>query len=62
MLNLVQKVSMYQINRHQAKTRLSKRVQESTYGKEIIIPEADKPMARLFELEETGINQDCLAV
>jgi prevent-host-death family protein len=45
---------MYQINIHQAKTQLSKLVEEAAQGKEIIIAKAGKPMARLLALEQTG--------
>ena len=44
---------MYQINIHQAKTQLSKLVEEAAEGEEIIIAKAGKPMARLISLENT---------
>lgn len=43
---------MYQINIHQAKTQLSKLVEEAAQGEEIIIAKAGKPMARLVALEQ----------
>jgi prevent-host-death family protein len=42
---------MYQINIHQAKTQLSKLVEEAALGEEIIIAKAGKPIARLVPLE-----------
>jgi prevent-host-death family protein len=54
MLNLVQLSpvkNMYQINIHQAKTQLSKLVEEAVQGEEIIIAKAGKPMAKLIALE-----------
>ena len=44
---------MYQINIHQAKTHLSKLVEEAAQGEEIIIAKAGKPMAKLVALEQT---------
>jgi len=44
---------MYQINIHQAKTQLSKLVEEAARGEEIIIAKAGKPIARLVPLEKT---------
>jgi prevent-host-death family protein len=44
---------MYQINIHQAKTQLSKLVEEAAQGEEIIIAKAGKPIARLVPLEKT---------
>ena len=44
---------MYQINIHQAKTHLSKLVEEAAQGEEIIIAKAGKPVARLVPLEQT---------
>ena len=41
---------MYQINIHQAKTQLSKLVEEAAQGEEIIIAKAGKPVARLVAL------------
>ena len=43
---------MYQINIHQAKTQLSKLVEEAAQGEEIIIAKAGKPIARLVPLEK----------
>lgn len=43
---------MYQINIHQAKTQLSKLVEEAAMGEEIIIAKAGKPIARLVPLEK----------
>ena len=43
---------MYQINIHQAKTQLSKLVEEAAQGEEIIIAKAGKPMARLVALDQ----------
>ena len=44
---------MYQINIHQAKTQLSKLVEEAALGEEIIIAKAGKPVARLVALNNT---------
>ena len=44
---------MYQINIHQAKTHLSKLVEEAAQGEEIIIAKAGKPIAKLVALEQT---------
>ncbi len=41
---------MVQINIHQAKTQLSKLVEEAALGEEIIIAKAGKPIARLVPL------------
>lgn len=41
---------MYQINIHEAKTQLSKLVEEAAQGEEIIIAKAGKPVARLMPL------------
>ncbi len=43
---------MYQINIHQAKTQLSKLVEEAASGKEIIIAKSGKPIAGLVSLEK----------
>jgi prevent-host-death family protein len=43
---------MYQINIHQAKTQLSKLVEEAARGEDIIIAKAGKPIARLVALEK----------
>ncbi len=45
---------MYQINIHQAKTQLSKLVEEAAQGKEIIIAKAGRPIAKLIALEKNG--------
>jgi prevent-host-death family protein len=44
---------MYQINIHQAKTQLSKLVEEAALGEEIIIAKAGKPIAKLMPLDKT---------
>jgi prevent-host-death family protein len=41
---------MIQINIHEAKTQLSKLVEEAAQGEEIIIAKAGKPIARLMPL------------
>ncbi|MGD0960817.1 MAG: type II toxin-antitoxin system Phd/YefM family antitoxin [Methylomonas sp.] len=43
---------MYQINIHQAKTQLSKLVEEAAQGEEIIIAKAGKPIAKLVPLDK----------
>ena len=43
---------MYQINIHQAKTQLSKLVEEAAQGQDIIIAKAGKPIAKLVALEK----------
>lgn len=47
---------MYQINIHQAKTQLSKLVEEAAQGEEIIIAKAGKPIARLVAIEKVSAN------
>ena len=42
---------MLQVNIHQAKTQLSKLVEEAAAGEEIIIAKAGKPIAKLVSLE-----------
>jgi prevent-host-death family protein len=42
---------MKQVNMHQAKTNLSRLVEEAAAGEEIIIARAGKPVARLVPLE-----------
>ena len=48
---------MYQINIHQAKTQLSKLVEEAAQGEEIVIAKAGKPIAKLVQLEKTERKQ-----
>jgi prevent-host-death family protein len=43
---------MYQINIHEAKTHLSKIVEEVALGEEVIIAKAGKPIAKLVPLEK----------
>lgn len=43
---------MQKINIHQAKTQLSKLVEEAAKGEEIIIAKAGKPIAKLVALEK----------
>ncbi|NOT85407.1 MAG: type II toxin-antitoxin system Phd/YefM family antitoxin [Methylococcaceae bacterium] len=43
---------MYQINIHEAKTHLSRLVEEVALGEEIIIAKAGKPIAKLIPLEK----------
>ncbi|MFN7085203.1 MAG: type II toxin-antitoxin system Phd/YefM family antitoxin [Burkholderiales bacterium] len=42
---------MYTVNIHEAKTHLSRLVEEVAAGREVIIAKAGKPMARLVPLE-----------
>jgi prevent-host-death family protein len=49
---LVKHVSLYE-----AKTHLSKLVDEAAAGKEIVIAKNGKPMARLLPLGETGAKK-----
>jgi len=42
---------MRQINIHEAKTHLSRLVEDVAHGDEIVIAKAGKPMARLVSLE-----------
>lgn len=37
----------HQVNLHEAKTHLSRLIQEATEGQEVVIAKAGKPMARL---------------
>lgn len=41
------------INIHEAKTHLSRLVEQAAAGKEIVIAKAGKPMARLVPMEST---------
>jgi prevent-host-death family protein len=43
---------MTQVNIHEAKTHLSRLVEQAAAGEEIIIAKAGKPMARLVSLEK----------
>lgn len=43
---------MYQVNIHEAKTHLSKIVEEVALGEEVIIAKAGKPIAKLVPLEK----------
>lgn len=43
---------MPQINIHQAKTHLSRLVEQAAQGEEIVIAKAGKPMARLVALQQ----------
>ena len=47
---------MYQINIHQAKTQLSKLLEDVAQGEEIIIAKAGKPVAKLVPLEKTELK------
>ena len=56
---------MESINIHEAKTHLSRFVEEAASGKEIVIARAGKPIARLVALEpankaprQLGLGQD----
>ena len=42
-----------QVNLYEAKTQLSRLVEEAAKGKEIVIAKNDKPMARLVPLAKT---------
>jgi len=44
---------MRQVNIHYAKTHLSKLIQESLGGEEIIIAKNNKPIVRLLKIEQT---------
>jgi prevent-host-death family protein len=43
---------MRQVNIHEAKTHLSRLVEEAAHGEEIIIAKAGKPMARLVAVDD----------
>jgi prevent-host-death family protein len=45
------------INIHEAKTHLSRIVEEVAAGKEVIIAKAGKPMARLVPLQEAAAKK-----
>ncbi|MDD5277814.1 MAG: type II toxin-antitoxin system Phd/YefM family antitoxin [Methylovulum sp.] len=45
---------MYQANIHQAKTQLSKLLEDVAQSEEIIIAKAGKPIAKLIPLEKSG--------
>jgi len=60
---------MESINIHEAKTHLSRFVEEAASGKEIVIARAGKPVARLVALEPTrsasrslGLGKDRFAI
>jgi prevent-host-death family protein len=42
---------MHQVNIHEAKTHLSKLIQEVTSGEEVIIAKCNKPVAKLVALQ-----------
>ena len=44
---------MKQVNIHEAKTHLSRLVQEAASGEEIVIAKSGRPVARLVALDET---------
>jgi prevent-host-death family protein len=44
---------MKQVNIHEAKTQLSRLVEEAAAGEEIVIAKSGKPMARLVAFRET---------
>ena len=46
---------MYPVNIHQAKTHLSKLVEQASRGEEIIIPKAGKPMAKLVPIDAVRV-------
>jgi prevent-host-death family protein len=48
---------MYQINIHQAKTQLSKLLEDVAQGQEITIAKAGKPIAKLVPLEKMERKQ-----
>jgi len=50
-LSLVESAMRKSINIHEAKTHLSRLVEQAAGGKEIIIAKAGKPMARLVAIE-----------
>jgi prevent-host-death family protein len=43
---------MHQINIHEAKTHLSKLIQEAVNGEEVIIAKSNKPMVKLVPLHQ----------
>lgn len=45
---------MRQINIHEAKTQLSRLVEDAAGGEDIVIAKAGKPVARLTALESSG--------
>lgn len=45
---------MRQINIHEAKTQLSRLVEEVAHGDEVVIAKAGKPIARLVGMERTN--------
>lgn len=46
------------INIHEAKTHLSRIVEEVAAGSEVIIAKAGRPIARLVPLEQTGSRKE----
>jgi prevent-host-death family protein len=49
---------MRTVNIHEAKTHLSRLVEDASAGEEIVIAKAGKPMARLVPLEPAGTRRE----
>ena len=48
---------MHQINIHEAKTHLSKLIQEALTGEEVVIAKGNKPMVKLVPVSKQGIQR-----
>jgi len=52
-MSMLKEASMHQVNIHEAKTHLSKLIQEVIAGGDVIIAKGNKPVARLVPLTES---------
>jgi len=48
---------MHQINIHEAKTNLSKLIQEALNGEEVIIAKGNKPVVKLVPLQQQKVKR-----
>ncbi|WP_038251014.1 type II toxin-antitoxin system Phd/YefM family antitoxin [Ghiorsea bivora] len=48
---------MHQINIHEAKTNLSKLIQEALNGEEVIIAKGNKPVVKLVPLQQQKVTR-----
>jgi len=48
---------MHQVNIHEAKTHLSKLIQEAVAGEEVIIAKDNKPIVKLVVLQNTKLER-----
>jgi len=48
---------MHQVNIHEAKTHLSKLIQEVISGEEVIIAKGNKPIVKLVSIDTQGVQR-----